>query len=78
MSGETGDTGDWATAVVVVLRRFLYDLGRFSDENGLTGILRDDLGSTPLDADDDGSFSAVPVEDLRPSRLDRNAVALLL
>jgi len=45
MSGDTGDS-DCATAVVVVLRRFLYDLGRFSEENGLTGMLRDDLQPT--------------------------------
>ena len=64
---------------MAVLRRFFDDFGRFSDENGLGGILREDLGSVPLDSATTGGLldAEEAVEFFRPSRFDRKAVARL-
>lgn len=73
---------DWAIGPAVVVRRVLDDLlGRFSDENGLGGILLDDLGNVPLSAGGTavGDVAVLPaLNDLRPKRLDKKADFLLL
>jgi len=48
----------------------LVDLVRLSEENGLGGMLRDGRGNVPPSA-------LLAEEDLIPSKLDRNAEALL-
>ena len=80
-SGETGES-DWAIGPVVVVRRDLDDLlGRFSDENGLGGILLDGLGRVPpsvVGAAAVGEVAVLPaLNDLRLNKLDRKAVFLL-
>lgn len=91
-SGETGET-DWAIeptvdelVIVQVAEAFLLDdfddlLGRFNEENGLGGILLDDLGNVPVSVGVETAVGDVAVfpalNDFRLNKLVRKAGFLL-
>jgi len=66
-------SGTAAEVEVNLFFLLLVDLVRLSEENGLGGMLRDGRGSVPPSA-----LFPEEKEDLIPSKLDRNAEALLM